>query len=99
MPDSAIVFTIGCNVLLADFLDLSIGKSLDSIFFSFLERDPKPVIPNLPRIYDECYLKGIASQLPLAEAVDTNLLILSMSLSQEMHLSCFFVKSASFSFY
>lgn len=77
-------------------MGLSIGKSLDYNFFNFLERDPKPVIPNFPRSYGECYLNGSASQLPLAEAVVANLFTLSISLSQEIHFNCFLVKSASF---
>ena len=46
--DSGIVLTIGCKVL-EFFLDLRTGKSLDSNFFSFLDKEPKPVIPNFPR--------------------------------------------------
>lgn len=93
------MFTIGWRVLLAVFLDFKTGKSLDSSFFNFLDNEPKPVIPNFPSISGECYLFGIASQLPLPLVVAANLLNLSISLSHDMHFSCFLVNRASFSFY
>ena len=64
---------------------------------SFLASDPKFVIPKRPKTYGECSLEGNASQFPLMLlTVPENL---SMSLSQEIHFTCFLVSKASFSFY
>lgn len=90
---------IGCRVLWAVFLDFSTGSYLDYNFFNFLDRDPNPVIPNFPKTSGECSLNGMASQLPLPLIVEANLPTFSISLSHDMHFSCFLVRRASFSFY
>lgn len=90
---------MGCSVLLLlFFFERSTGSYFDYNFFNFLEREPKPVIPNLPNSSGECYLYGILSQFP-RELVDASLLILSISLSHDIHFNCFLVNKASFSFY
>lgn len=76
---------------------LSMGSSLPSNFLIFFANEPKLVIPNLPNISGGWSLYGRPSQFPLGlEIIPENL---SSSLSQEIHLICFFVRSASFSFY
>jgi hypothetical protein len=76
------------------FLFANTGMSLLSNLLSFLVSEPKLVIPNLPKTYGECYLLGKASQFPfILLAVPKNL---SISLSHEIHFTCFFVIKASF---